>query len=134
MLDLIIRTADDLASERLAAARENAALSRAQFADRAAEAGHITDEEAEAWAGGNAIPQWVADTIDGAIAAGAIAASERRSVRIALLTQPRIRLADRLIPLLADAAGLSEAQLDALFGVVPPLSPPPAPGRAGAGP
>lgn len=95
-------------------------LPRAEFADRAADAGYITDDEAEAWAGGTAIPEWVADAIDEAIADGAIDASERRSVRIAVLTQERIGRTDRLIPILAQAANLNDEQVDALFGISGP--------------
>ncbi len=119
MLDLIIKSPEDIAAERLAGARANASLRRGVFADRVADAGHITDGEAEAWAGGTAIPEWVSDAIDGAIATGAIEAGARRSVRIAVLAQERIRRTDRLIPVLAEAAGLTEAQVDALFGIGP---------------
>jgi len=47
----------------------------------------ITEQEAEDWAGGTAIPAWVSDTIDGAIKAGHIPAEERLPVRVAVRTQ-----------------------------------------------
>jgi hypothetical protein len=97
--------------------RATASMSRAKFAIAAYRAGLITEQEAEDWAGGTAIPAWVSDTIDGAIEAGHIPTEERLPVRVAVRTQDRIGRTDRLIPILAQSADLTPEQVDALFGI-----------------
>lgn len=103
--------------EVLAEWRANTRIPRAKFAIAAFKSDLITEQEMEDWAGGTAIPEWVADTIDGSIEAGHIPEEHRPEVRIAVLTQGTIGRMDRLIPLLAESAKLSPDQVDALFGV-----------------
>jgi len=98
---------------------------RAKFAIAAAKAGLITEAEAEEWAAGaevpqwvsDAVPQWVSDALEAAVTAGHIPEDERLGVRIAVRTQDTIKRTDRLIPILADSAGLTPEQVDALFGI-----------------
>lgn len=90
---------------------------RAKFAIAAAKAGLITEAEAEEWAAGAAVPQWVSDALEAAVTAGHIPQEERLEVRIAVRTQDTIGRTDRLIPILADNKGLSPEQVDALFGI-----------------
>ncbi len=114
---MIIKTPS--ADQKLAQWRETASLPRTRFAIAAAKAGHITEAEAEDWAAQVAIPQWVADAIEGAISEGLIREDKRLSVRIAVRTQQDIGRNDRLIPILAQSAGLTVEQVDALFGITP---------------
>jgi len=79
--------------------------------------GGITEAEAEEWAAGAAVPQWVSDAIEAAVAAGSIPEDERLGVRIAVRTQDTIGRTDRLIPILADSKDLTPEQVDALFGI-----------------
>jgi hypothetical protein len=97
--------------------REKTRLPRHKFAIAAAQAGLITDVEAEEWAAGAAIPAWVSDTIEAAVTDGAIPEAERLPVRVAVRTQATIGRTDRLIPILADSADLTPEQVDALFGI-----------------
>lgn len=97
--------------------RASASLPRAQFALAAAMAGYITEDEAEDWAAGVAPPAWVADALDGAIAAGAIPEGQRLAIRIAARTQVSIHRTDKLIPVLAAAKAMSDEAVDALFGI-----------------
>jgi len=90
---------------------------RAKFAIAAAKAGLITEAEAEEWAAGAEVPQWVSDALEAAVTAGHIPEDERLGVRIAVRTQDTIKRTDRLIPILADSAGLTPEQVDALFGI-----------------
>jgi len=97
--------------------RTQTRIPRAKFAIAAAKAGLITEAEAEEWAAGAAVPQWVSDAIEAAVAAGHIPEEERLGVRIAVRTQDTIGRNDRLIPILADSKGLTPEQVDALFGI-----------------
>jgi hypothetical protein len=99
--------------------RAQTRIPRAKFAIAAAKAGLITDAEAEEWAAGAAVPQWVSDAIEAAVTDGAIPEEERLEVRIAVRTQDTIGRTDRLIPILADSKGLTPEQVDALFGINP---------------
>jgi len=106
-------------TERLTQWRENASLPRTRFALAAAKAEHITEAEAEDWAAGVAIPAWVSEAIEWAVAEGLIPEDERLSVRIAVRTQQYIGRNDRLIPILAQSADLTDEQVDGLFGGPP---------------
>jgi len=97
--------------------RASPRIARAKFAIAAAKAGLITEAEAEEWAAGAAVPQWVSDALEAAVAAGHIPQDERLEVRIAVRTQDTIGRMDRLIPILADSKGLTPEQVDALFGI-----------------
>jgi len=103
--------------EELERDRATTRLPRHKFAIAAAKAGLITEAEAEEWAAGASIPAWVSDTIEAAVTAGAIPTKERLPVRVAVRTQDTIGRTDRLIPILADSAGLTPEQVDALFGI-----------------
>lgn len=96
--------------------RKGARMSRSAFALAAADAGLISDAEAEDWVAGVAIPAWVAGAIDAAIAAGHVSNSERMKLRVAVRTQAVIRRSDQMIPLLAGAKDISPESVDALFG------------------
>jgi len=97
--------------------RTQTRIPRAKFALAAAKAGLITEAEAEEWAAGSAVPQWVSDAIEAAVTDGRIPEDERLEVRIAVRTQDTIGRNDRLIPILADSKGLTPEQVDALFGI-----------------
>jgi len=97
--------------------RSNTRTPRAKFAIAAAKAGLITETEAEEWAAGASVPQWVSDALEAAVTGGLIPEEERLGVRIAVRTQGTIGRTDRLIPILADSAGLTLEQVDALFGI-----------------
>jgi len=105
------------AEQRLERARATTHIPRAKFAIAAAKAGLITEAEAEEWAAGAVVPQWVSDALDAAVAAGHIPQDERLEVRIAVRTQDTIGRIDRLIPILAGGKGLTPEQVDALFGL-----------------
>ena len=103
-------TAEEVA-RRLANKRENMRLTRAQFAIRAAGMGLITPAEAEAWAGGVALPSLVTD----AFAAHIADDMARLAARVDALSASHIHRANPLILLLGAQFGLSDDQLDALF-------------------
>ena len=98
----------------LEAKRATATMSRAEFADKSADAGWITDAEAIAWAGGNAIPAFV----DAAIVKLPKGMNKRR-IRINVMAQPVVRRTDLLIPALMEAKSVSPEQMDAFFGIAP---------------
>jgi len=102
---MIIKT--PTAEQRREQLRTNTRIPRAKFAIAAAKAGLITEAEAEEWAAGAAVPQWVSDALEAAVTAGAIPEEERLEVRIAVRTQDTIGRMDRLIPILADSKGLT---------------------------
>jgi len=99
--------------------RTQTRIPRAKFAIAAAKAGLISDAEAEEWAAGAAVPQWVSDALETAVADGRVPEEERLPIRIAVRTQDTIGRNDRLIPILADSKGLTPEQVDALFGINP---------------
>jgi hypothetical protein len=99
------------AATRTEDARSTMSLSRSQFAIRAMEAGLITPEEAEEWAAGNALP---------AVLLGAIetfpAGQARARARIEAKAAVEIRRTHPLVVGMAAAMGLTDAQVDALYG------------------
>lgn len=101
-------------AELLDMARATASMSRAQFADKSAGAGWVTEVEAIAWAGGNAIP----DFVDAAIAK-LPKGKNKRSIRINVMAQPVVRRTDLLIPVLMKVKRVSPEQMDAFFGIEP---------------
>jgi len=105
------------AEQKLEHTRTNTRIPRAKFAIAAAKARLITDAEAEEWAAGASVPQWVSDALGAAVTGGHIPQEERLEVRIAVRTQDTIGRNDRLIPILADNKGLTPEQVDALFGI-----------------
>lgn len=106
---------EDLSAEQVEAAinaaRAEMRLSRAQFALSAARAGLISAGEAEAWAGGVALPSLVTD----AFAAHIADDMARLAARVDALSASHIHRANPLILLLGAQFGLSDDQLDALF-------------------
>jgi hypothetical protein len=98
-------------------ARAATTMTRAAFAIGAAAKGWITEQEAEEWDAGAAVPQFATDVVDGAIAAGLIPATERLSLRMAIRKQENIGRTDRLIPMLMAAMGVSPEEMDVFFGV-----------------
>jgi len=104
-------TAEDKAAAALKEWREGASINRATFAILAATYGYITEDEAEKWASGTALPQFVADII-----AASVPPEMRLTRRIMALTQPTIGRHSELIPAIAEAKGLTEEQVDEMFG------------------
>lgn len=111
---MIIKVSQERALEQ---ARRQTSLPRADFALAAHQAGDITEAEAEEWAAGTALPTWVSDAIDAAIASGDMPGSEKLPMRIAARTNASIPRVAPLIGLLAKAKGLTDADVDALFGI-----------------
>jgi len=103
-------TAEEVA-RRMESKRESMRLTRSQFAIRAAGMGLITPAEAEAWAGGVALPSLVTD----AFAAHIADDMARLAARVDALSAPHIHRVNPLILLLGAQFGLSDDQLDALF-------------------
>lgn len=99
-------------ADTLATRRASAQLSRKEFALIAEAQGWITEEEAKLWVGGTAIPAWVEEIIDAKVLPG-----ERLRVKLDVLEDDTVKRMGGLIPLLREAKGLSEEQLDALFGI-----------------
>ena len=97
-------TTDDL--------RQIAVMSREDFAVASAQAGWISEAEAEEWAAGAAIPSFVADVIN-----SVVPQEERLSTRIRIRTQPDIARNGSLIPALKAELNITDAELDALFGL-----------------
>lgn len=104
------------AAVQAAEAARRAALktTRARFALAAFSAGVITDVEAEAWAGGTALPQIVTD----AFAENISDPTERLAARIEALTTANIHRTNPLILMLQanPRIDLTDEQADALFG------------------
>lgn len=97
--------------EQLAAARAKAELPRFDFAMATAAAGIVTYEVAAQWAAGNQVPTAVQAVID------AMPAEQQGAAVVDVLARPVIRRSGSMMPALAAAYGLSEADLDALFGI-----------------
>ena len=98
-------------ASRAAAAREAMALSRARFAIAVMDAGIVTPDEAEAWADGSALPAALVALINH-LPAG----RDRVAARIEAKAAIEIRRTHPLVIGLGQAFGLSDAQVDALFG------------------
>lgn len=94
------------------ARREQAFMPRRDFALASMEEGWVTEAEAIAWAAGQAIPAWVEQIID-----ANIPEASRALVKIQTLTDADVRRTGQLMPMLQAAKGVSDAELDALFGI-----------------
>lgn len=108
----LMRTPETAAAEALASKREAASLSRMAFAIAAKRAKIVTPQEAKDWAAGNSLPA-VAVSALGTIADQ----DERDEAEIILLAAGTIARADPMIALLQQTAALTDAQVDALFGI-----------------
>lgn len=95
----------------LADQRARAELPRFDFAMATAAAGIVTYEAAAQWAAGNQVPPAVQAVID------AMPAEEQGPAVVDVLARPVIRRSGSMMPALATAYGLTEADLDALFGI-----------------
>jgi len=111
---MIIKTNEPTAADVISGKRASATMSRAEFADKSAGAGWITDAEAIAWAGGNAIPAFVEAAI-----AKLPEGKNKRRIRIDVMAQPVVRRTDLLIPVLMKVKRVSPEQMDAFFGIAP---------------
>jgi hypothetical protein len=100
------------AQEVLAAWRASAYLYRDEFAVVAAGNGWVTDDEAEAWAGGNANPPSFLAII------GGLPEGERLAARVTSLTRATVRRDSPLIVALAVSHGVDDEGLDMAFGWV----------------
>lgn len=102
----------ETAETRKAARRAGVSLSRSQFAIAAKRAKLVTPKEAKDWAAGNALP---------AIAAQALQAlptqDERDDAEIVFLAAATINRADPMVALMQNTLGLTDTQVDALFGI-----------------
>ena len=105
-------TAEDVAAE-LAQARAAASMSRLDFAKLALREGWITAAEAKAWVPGNALPQIVTDII-----AQHIEGADKQDIaEINALGQTVVNRNDLLLRLLMMSKKVTDAQMDAHFGV-----------------
>ena len=89
--------------------RATMVLPRMEFAQRAAEAGHITWPEATAWATGSELPQIAQDLINAAPAAS------RDRLAFTLLASMNVRRLAPEIVTLAGVLNLTDEEVDALF-------------------
>ena len=100
-----------IAAPTLAERRAAAVLPREAFAENAATAGIITWEEAANWTAGNALPGVVQPLMD------ATPAGERGRLTFTLLARRNVRRAAPEIVALGSMLGMTDAQVDALFGL-----------------
>lgn len=118
------RTLDDLTAGERAAydaavidlRRQGVTIRRGAFALAAAQEGWITEAEALAWAGGQAIPGWVEALID-----TAIPAPLRLRMKIEVLTNTEFTRLGALMPLLQAApqtnGTATDAKVDQIYGI-----------------
>ena len=105
-------TAEDVAAE-LAQRRTSASMSRLDFAKLALREGWITSAEAKAWVPGNALPQIVTDII-----AQHIEGADKQDIaEINALGQTVVNRNDLLLRLLMMSKKVTDAQMDAHFGI-----------------
>jgi len=101
------------AEEVLAQARAAASMPRLDFAKLALREGWITAAEAKAWVPGNALPQIVTDII-----AQHIEGADKQDIaEINALGQLVVNRNDLLLRLLMMSKKVTEAQMDAHFGI-----------------
>ena len=91
--------------------RDQASLSRFEFASRAAQAGFVTYPEAAAWATGQAMPANVQALIE------TLPEERRGPILLDVLAMPAIRRNGSIMPAIIAAFGATEEQADALFGI-----------------
>ena len=102
-------------AEQLAQARAAASMSRLDFAKLALREGWITAAEAKAWVPGNALPQIVTDII-----AQHIEGADKQDIaEINALGQLVVNRNDLLLRLLMMSKKVTDAQMDAHFGIEP---------------
>ena len=100
-------------AEQLAQARAAASMSRLDFAKLALREGWITSAEAKAWVPGNALPQIVTDII-----AQHIEGADKQDIaEINALGQLVVNRNDLLLRLLMMSKKVTDAQMDAHFGI-----------------
>ena len=100
-------------AEQLAQARAAASMSRLDFAKLALREGWITAAEAKAWVSGNALPQIVTDII-----AQHIEGADKQDIaEINALGQLVVNRNDLLLRLLMMSKKVTDAQMDAHFGI-----------------
>ena len=100
-------------AEQLAQARAGASMSRLDFAKLALREGWITAAEAKAWVPGNALPQIVTDII-----AQHIEGADKQDIaEINALGQLVVNRNDLLLRLLMMSKKVTDAQMDAHFGI-----------------
>ncbi|MEM7295811.1 MAG: hypothetical protein AAF330_04170 [Pseudomonadota bacterium] len=93
-------------------ARHNATLSRADFAKALVRAGKLTLDEAKAWVGAGTLPQIAEDAL------GLIPdEDERMEATFAAIDAQSVMRGSPLIALIQASAKLSDAEVDALFGL-----------------
>lgn len=107
-----IQTPQDITAARLAEWRAGAIRSKAAFAIALAEAGIITVSEAEGWIDGT-LPAAVTAAI------ATLPAGEQSPARITVKGATTVHRSDPILILLGSAYGLSDAQVDTLFGTPP---------------
>lgn len=107
-----LKTQQDMATERLDAWREDAIRSKAEFAIALADAAIITEAEAEGWIDGT-LPTAVSTAVL------TLPAEEQTLARITIKGASEIHRTAPLLILLGTAYGLTEAEIDALFGTPP---------------
>jgi len=101
------------AADALTAKRSAASMTRAAFAIGAANAGWITETEAEDWGAGVALPPIAADAI------ATLPEADRFVMRMSVRTRQRIWRTDTLVLILmaAQKPKVTAKQMDTFFGV-----------------
>lgn len=109
----LMQTPETKAAADLAAWRSQAWLPKLEFALAAMHAGLITAQEAEGWAAAQAFPAVVLTAL------ATLPAAEQAEARIRMIASANVRRDSPFIALMAAHLGMSEAQVDALFGGPP---------------
>jgi hypothetical protein len=106
------KTSDEVTAEREALVA-SMVVTRAEFANNAADAGLVNDQEAEDWAGGTKLPTVITTAL-----ATITDNKERRKARIQALTATDVRRDSPIIAMAQSSLGLTDAQVDSLFSEV----------------
>lgn len=104
-------TERDMTEQEWTAWREEATAARADFAIALAEAQIITGAEAEAWAGGSALPELAVN----AIAASGLSVTAQVAARIRALGASEVRRLNPIVAMLQAAVPLTDQEADSLF-------------------
>lgn len=106
-----MQSAADIASEQIAIAREGASLSKTDFAIALMGAGLITSAEANAWLSSGTLPSAASTAL------ASIPTAQRTEAELRFRGANEIDRTNPLISILAAGASLTDAQVDALFGI-----------------
>jgi len=108
---MIIKVPDTASPAAIAQSRADASMSRRDFAVLSAKQGWITEAEAMEWAGGNGIPAIAASAI------GTLPEDDQFEMRMSVLTRTKVWRTDTLVRMLMAVKKVTDAQMDAHFGI-----------------